>query len=254
MADIDEGTIVKIAREVVMQIRPMAEVLKELELTENDFYEISKNPFYTLAKEQYALEWGAVLTTNDRVKLKSSVVLEESIATLAGRMLGPNEPLAAVADIAKFFAKTAGLGEGRPDGRSSERFTIHIDLGGNVETFDKSIVVDANDTETVYGEKELDGRSRKKAGRLAPVAGRAGGGEDPGGKDRESRALVQSDAAPARNPGKDVRQAPPRPQVEAAAKPSFKTCKVPGCGRKLIAKGLCQYHYVKERRIRLGHQ
>lgn len=44
---------------------------------------------------------------------------------------------------------------------------------------------------------------------------------------------------------------PGRPRATAVAAASGEACKVPGCGRKSAAKGLCQNHYGKARRLKM---
>jgi len=218
MVDLDEFALAKLAREIAMNIRPVPVVLQDFGLTETAFYEITKNPFFQRARDQFALEWNSMLTTNERVKLISAYALEQALPRLTKRMMG-DEPLAAAADVAKLFSRNAGLGEAKAEGKSNERFQITINLGADKEVYDKAIAIECaadtppalkltDKTETTHGQKELDGGRREEAGRAAPLAGRAGGGENPGGEDRKSLALQQPYAAAASRAGEDLRQTP----------------------------------------------
>ena len=286
MIDLDEFALAKLAREIAMNIRPAAVILQDFGLTETAFYEITKNPFFQRARDQFALEWNSMLTTNERVKLISAYALEQALPRLTKRMMG-DEPLAAAADVAKLFSRNAGLGEARADGKSNERFQITINLGADKEVYDKAIAIEgtterqavaampgmaittAHDRppweEDTNGQEKLDGGSREEAGRAAPLAGRPGGGENPGGEDRESRALQQPDPAAASRAGEDLRQTPAvthggyRPNAKWEARGT--TCKVEGCDNPSnipgAARGFCKRHYhmaraekLKERKAR----
>ena len=305
MIDLDEFALAKLAREIAMNIRPAAVILQDFGLTETAFYEITKNPFFQRARDQFALEWNSMLTTNERVKLISAYALEQALPRLTKRMMG-DEPLAAAADVAKLFSRNAGLGEARADGKSNERFQITINLGADKEVYDKAIAIEGSTErqavaampgmaitaahvavktasatpddrppweEDTNGQEKLDGGSREEAGRAAPLAGRTAGGENPGGEDRESRALQQPDAAAASRAGEDLRQTPAvtledgRERPVVGARPNAKwaprdaTCKVEGCNNPSnipgAARGFCKRHYhmvrnakVQERKAR----
>ena len=149
MADLDEYAMAKLAREMAMAIRNYKDIYKDFGLNEETFYEVSKHPFYLRAKEQFALEWNSALSTNDRVKLISAAYIEEALPTLGRRMLTETEPLSNVTDVAKFFAKNAGLGEPKTMGNSAERFVITINIGDDSRTYDKSLNPDSKEIDLV---------------------------------------------------------------------------------------------------------
>lgn len=270
--ELDEFVLAKLAREMVMNIRPVPVVLADFGLDENGFYEISKNDFYKRAEQQFALEWNSALTVNERIKLISAAYLEQALPRLAQRMTG-DEPLAAASEVAKLFSRNAGLGEVKADAKSSERFQITINLGAaHKEVYDKAIAIEAAadvppaltlshedgrnrpdaKEETHGSQKELDGGSGEEARSAAPLIGRAGGGEDPGGEDREGEPFVEPDAAAASRAGEDLREAP------AVKHGGYRlgehrpaTCRVDGCNNPAnipgSARGFCKRHYHMDR-------
>jgi hypothetical protein len=150
MVELNEFQMAELARELAMNIRTYTTVFAEFGITEEDYYEISKNEFFKRAKEQYALEWNSTTSINDRVRLISSAYAEKTLPTIGKRMMRPDEPLAAVIDGYKVLQKNAGLGEAKGDGPgSSERFVITINLGADTEVYDKSIEINPNDTPPV---------------------------------------------------------------------------------------------------------
>jgi hypothetical protein len=65
---------------------------------------------------------------------------------MVNRAMDANESLSNATEAAKFVAKLAGLGEVKISPASaSDRFVITINLGADVETYNKSIAIDPND-------------------------------------------------------------------------------------------------------------
>jgi hypothetical protein len=145
MPDLDEITMAKLAREMAVNIRNYQDIFRDFNINEEDFYEITKIPFFQRAKEQYTLEWNSAISTNERVKLISASLLEPGLPVLAARMVDRNEPLAAAIETGKFLARNAGIGDAKAEQKPNDRFVITINLGADSETFNKSIAIDAND-------------------------------------------------------------------------------------------------------------
>src|SRR5215831_7977003 len=103
--------LAKLARERVHNAKNLDQLLNIFELTKAQFEEIEKNPDYQRILEHYQIEWNSALSTPQRVQLRSAAWLEDNLDILGTRMADPLTPLTAVVDVAKFFAKTAGIGE-----------------------------------------------------------------------------------------------------------------------------------------------
>jgi hypothetical protein len=155
MPDLDEFALAKLAREMAMAVRDHKEIFKDFDITEESYYEITKNEFYKRAKDQFAIEWNSALSATDRVKVISASYLEQMLPVLGAKATDPKENTGAATEIAKLFSRNAGIGEGKTDGKSaSERFIITINLGSDtegkpmVEKFDKSVAIDVHDVGT----------------------------------------------------------------------------------------------------------
>jgi len=148
MADLDESNMIKLAGELVMNIRNYKLVFADYGIDENDYYELEKNAFFKRAKEMFALEWNSINSTADRVRIKSLAGYEHMMPTLIRRAIAEDTPLAAAASVASTLAKTSGLGtDNKTAGNASERFIIQINLGADVETFNKSIEINPHDVD-----------------------------------------------------------------------------------------------------------
>jgi hypothetical protein len=140
--NLDEVAVAKLAREMAMAIRSYTVIFADFGISEQDFYEISKLPFYKRAFEQFTLEWNSALSTNERVKLISAAYLEQALPRLGGRMMS-DESLSAATEVAKLFSRNAGLGGDPKEAKSNEKFVITINLGeDDTKTYSKSIEPD----------------------------------------------------------------------------------------------------------------
>ncbi len=127
--DIDQAKLAKLARERVMNLKPLDAILNVFDLSKKQFAEIEARPDYQRIVEHYAIEWNSALSTPDRVKLRSATTVEDNMEILSTRMVDPTTPLTASVETMKLFAKLAGLGEKKDEMPSSEKFIITINLG-----------------------------------------------------------------------------------------------------------------------------
>jgi hypothetical protein len=145
---LDRYELAALAREMAINIKPKAEVLRTFEwddgnvrrvgITAEEFAEIQKLDFYKRAHDECVIEWNNLRSTADRAKLHAQTTLEELIKKIGKRTLGDKEPLPAVVEAAKFLARVGLEGDGLA-AAAAERFTININLGRGREHFEKTI-------------------------------------------------------------------------------------------------------------------
>ena len=152
MITLDESTLAKLAGEMVRGIRNPLDILADFQLTEAQYDEIEKKPFYAKIKEFIQLEWNSTSSNADRIKYQGQAGFELLMPVLIRRAMDPMTPLAAANETGKLVAKVAGVGETAADSKpNSERFVITINLGADVdgkevvETFNKSIEINPDD-------------------------------------------------------------------------------------------------------------
>ena len=146
MADLDEQQLIKLARELVMNIRNYQLTFADFGIDENDYQQIEKNEFFRKVKEHFTLDWNAATSTEERLRIESLAYCERLTPIVTKRAMMPDANLGASTDVLKQLAKQAGIGELKGEKASAERFVISINLGGDVETYNKSIEVTPNDT------------------------------------------------------------------------------------------------------------
>ena len=133
MPAIPPQDLAKLAREIAMDIRQRSDVLNDYKLTETQYEFLeANNDFFRAALHAACKEWQAPLNTQERIKVEAAAILEDSLIGLGARMQNKGEGLPGVVEVAKLFAKVAGVGERElGSGTPGERFTINIDLGGD---------------------------------------------------------------------------------------------------------------------------
>jgi hypothetical protein len=172
MTDLDDIQMAALARELVMNIRNYKETFALFGIDEKDYQLIEKNEFFRKVREQFTLEWNASTSTDERIRLQHLAYLEKLSPVLARRAMQPDANLSASTDVAKIFMKGSGMGEPKSEKASAERFIITINMGGETETYDKSIEINPNDTAST--EIGNDARREPRAREVQSIGGQPG--------------------------------------------------------------------------------
>jgi len=127
--------LVKLAREIAMDIQPLKAILKQHSISDERWAEIQLSSKFNALLSSEVETWQTALNTHERVKLKSASMLEEWLPTLNTRMSSADEALPAVIEAGKMLARIAGLGVPGDitAGGVGERFVINISMGPQVE-------------------------------------------------------------------------------------------------------------------------
>ncbi len=148
LPDLSTTDLVKLAREIAMNIKDVGIVLGHYHLTQDQYDWLKEHhAFFKQALQVSTIEWNSSLTTPERLKLESAAILEDALPRLGARMVNSAEGLPGVVEAAKLFAKMAGIGEREGGERApGEKFTISINLGG-----DDKLVYKSKETPTIEG-------------------------------------------------------------------------------------------------------
>lgn len=146
---LDENQMVKLAREIVMNIHGLPTILTRWQLTQSQFdTHIAPNDFFKRVTDQFRIEWESAGSTKHRMQIKAQIALEESMSTLAARMGNKDEDLGKATETAKLFARIAGVEADKQQG-TAEKVVIEINLGADEKIkFEKEpvqtgVVIDA---------------------------------------------------------------------------------------------------------------
>lgn len=148
---ISEVTLLKLAREIAMDIQPLQAILKSHQISPETWSYIKDTPrFLWFLKDQMAT-WEGALNTHERVKLKAAAMLEEWLPELNNRIHDGHETLPAKIEAGKLLTKMAGIGEraaAAEGGGGGERFSVTINLGADTQLkFDKELPIKVIDHE-----------------------------------------------------------------------------------------------------------
>ena len=127
----NEVTMLKLAREIAMDIQPIDDILKHHQVTDGQWEEIQQNPRFKNYLRGAVEEWQSATNTPERVKLKSMAFVEEALPEFFARAHDPKEPLAAKTEVLKTIAKFAGVGGSVDGALAGEKMIVTINLGAD---------------------------------------------------------------------------------------------------------------------------
>lgn len=128
-----DSLLVKLAREIAMDIHPIGTVLKQYSISDEHWETLKHNARFQALLASEVETWQSALNTHERVKAKAAAMLEEWLPELNNRLHDADETLPAKIEGGKMLTKLAGM-DGRVDGVGAvgERVSITINLGADV--------------------------------------------------------------------------------------------------------------------------
>jgi hypothetical protein len=154
-SDID---LVKLAREIAMDIQPIETILEQYDINLETWSKIKDNPKFRALLTSEVEAWGAALNTSERLKLKAAAMLEEWLPELNNRLHDGQEALPAKIEGAKMLTRIAGIGvPGVVEGGAGERFTVMINLGNSAAPIEisKQIAPKIIEGEVIGGDEQV---------------------------------------------------------------------------------------------------
>jgi len=128
----DDTRMLKLARELAMDIRPLDDILDKLGISEGEWAAIKDSGPFTRYLRSATEEWHSALNTQERVKLKSLAMVEESLPEFFARMHDARENLPAKTEVLKTISRFAGVGGNASyENGGAERMVVTINLGAD---------------------------------------------------------------------------------------------------------------------------
>ena len=126
----EDARIIKLAREIAMDIRELDEILTLHGISREEFEKLKVRPRFVQLLNAELVAWQSAVNTNERVKLKAGAVIEEWLPELYARMNDIREPLMSKVKGGELLTKLAGMGASETtEINPSDRVTITINLG-----------------------------------------------------------------------------------------------------------------------------
>lgn len=128
-----ELLLVRLAREIAMDIHPIEVILKNHEVDDKKWQQIQESQRFKGLLGAAVEEWNSSLNTAERVKLKALSCIEEALPEFFGKMHDANENLPAKVKALEVFGNFAGLNAklAQMSGVGGEKFSVTINLGAD---------------------------------------------------------------------------------------------------------------------------
>lgn len=124
-------TMLKLARELAMDMRPLEAILATHEVTSDEWGVIANHPVFQGYLRGALEEWQSATNTQERVRLKSLSFVEEALPEFFARAHDPKETLASKIEVLKTISKFAGVGGTVEGAIAGERMVVNINLGAD---------------------------------------------------------------------------------------------------------------------------
>lgn len=129
--DLAGARLIRLAREIAMEIRSVEEILDVMKMGQEEYDGICAMPQFQRYLRAALEEWGSAANTGERVKLKAMAFVEESLPEFYARAHDPKEALSAKIEVLKTVSRFAGIGGQVTAGAVGERMTVTINLGAD---------------------------------------------------------------------------------------------------------------------------
>lgn len=129
LPNLNDQILLKLAREVAMDIHPIGHICKAYNVSSEEWTSIQVHPTFQRYLARFVEEWQSAANTQERVKFKALSMVEESLPEFYARMHDRDESLNAKNEVLKTVAKFAGIGGADGVAVSGEKLSITINLG-----------------------------------------------------------------------------------------------------------------------------
>lgn len=131
-APFNDTGLIKLAREIAMDVRPLDEILETFEITPENWQKLTESTRFQYLLRSEIEAWNSATNTAERVKIKSLAFVEEALPEFYARAHDPKEPLNSKVEVLKTISKFAGIGGSNFDASmQGERFSVTINLGAD---------------------------------------------------------------------------------------------------------------------------
>ncbi len=120
----------RLAVELAVKIRPVAEILNTYSLSRRELADKLKDPMFRDMVKQAKQLWSSDLSVKERIRLKSQILVEDSLLEVFSVVHNPDNAIPAKLDAFKQLARVAEVdAPDRNKGDTGSRFTVSINLG-----------------------------------------------------------------------------------------------------------------------------
>ena len=131
----DDAKLVKLAREIAMGLKEVADILSDHGISVDEFERIQHIPAFAKMLASELAAWASATNTQERVKLKAGSMLEEFLPELYSRLNDRTEPLMGKVKAMELVTKMAGFGDRdiQSQGSPGDQVQVIINLGADTK-------------------------------------------------------------------------------------------------------------------------
>ena len=146
--EFEEVRLLKLAREIAMDIAPLPQILGSNGFTEAEWEQVQKNSRFRKYLTSASEEWNSALNTHERVRVKAAAMIEEWLPELYSRMHDKAESLNHKIEAGKLARVLAGFtSKNIGVENAGERVSISINLGADAQLkFEKQVIIEGEAT------------------------------------------------------------------------------------------------------------
>lgn len=154
----DEIRLVKLAREIAMDVKELDDILRVHDISHVDFERLKTNERFKAILTAEVVAWQGAINTNERVKVKAGSMLEEWLPELFSRINDRSESLSSKIEAGKLLERLAGMGSAAAKVEApTDRVSITINLGAdNKLEFNKRLPPKVIEHEEVFADASPD--------------------------------------------------------------------------------------------------
>lgn len=143
-----DTVMLRVARDIAMDMYPLADILKNNEVHINEFMSWQAHPQFVRYLQSEKEAWTAASNTAERTKLKAGIVMEMFMEEAHTELRDKKTPLNQRVELAKVLTRLAGMGGtgGAADvGAGGGGFRLQINIGPGREGYQpQQITISAN--------------------------------------------------------------------------------------------------------------
>jgi hypothetical protein len=129
-----------LAREIAMDIFPLATILDIHRLEDAEWQRISEHPRFVAMVKQMSADWNSAGNTRERVRIKAATGLESVLEIYIRDVADTSIPLAQRVEAGKFLARLGELDTSALSAGAGDRFSITLNIGETHREIDTKVI------------------------------------------------------------------------------------------------------------------
>lgn len=128
----DHSTLLKLANDIASELQDLETILNQHGIDTNTWEVIANNVAFQRLLQQAVEAWGSMSNTQDRIKVKAALAIEDVLPSLHARLVNKDEHLGQQVEGLKWLRDLAGMTpRAGSTGESAGKVSITINMGAD---------------------------------------------------------------------------------------------------------------------------